>query len=185
MGSTRDVDAQQVREWWGAQAWDRAIPVLRLWALQAISPRFGMSEDEREDIAAEVVVRAWSAVEIPDSPSAWIARVTRNLCLDWQKSAYVRRRELSEGEDPDVCESPYPAPDAFAEIEQRRYLAWWALRAIEALPPERKQYFTLLAWHKHPTAEVSQRLGVPVNVMRVGVSRARKTIRAYLQPHMC
>lgn len=183
MGRPSEDEVARVREAWGTQAWDRVVPVLRLWALQAIPYGFGIDPDTCEDIAAEVVIRAWQSEMVPDNPAAWTVRVTRNLCLDWQK-ATMRRKTLSDGEDPDLCESAGPAPDAFID---REFRSWLAVRAAEHLahfPELARQQFSLVAWHRYPSHTIAPRLRMQPAALRMAVTRVRRQLQQQLRRHL-
>jgi RNA polymerase sigma-70 factor (ECF subfamily) len=73
-----------------------------------------------EDVVQEALARAlrtWPFHGVPENPSAWIMRVSRNLALD-----VVRREKVFRGKEPEIVrltERESPAPDAalFSERE--------------------------------------------------------------------
>src|SRR3954470_16293999 len=65
-----------------------------------------------EDVVQEALARAlqtWPFYGIPENPSAWIMRASRNLALD-----VVRRQKIFRGKEPEITrlvEEQNPAPD--------------------------------------------------------------------------
>jgi RNA polymerase sigma-70 factor (ECF subfamily) len=72
-----------------------------------------------EDVVQEALVRAlqtWPFYGVPQNPSAWILRASRNLALD-----VVRRQKVFRDKEPEIVrlmEQPGPAPDAAVFLEQ-------------------------------------------------------------------
>jgi len=72
-----------------------------------------------EDVVQEALARAlqtWPFYGVPNNPSAWIMRASRNLALD-----VVRREKVFRDKQPEIIrlmDRPSPAPDAAAFSEQ-------------------------------------------------------------------
>lgn len=72
-----------------------------------------------EDVVQEALIRAlktWPFYGIPDNPSAWILRASRNLALD-----VVRREKNFRDKEPEIIrlmEQPGATPDALAALDQ-------------------------------------------------------------------
>ncbi|PAW79542.1 MAG: sigma factor, ECF subfamily protein [Verrucomicrobia bacterium Tous-C9LFEB] len=72
-----------------------------------------------EDVVQEALIRAlktWPFYGIPDNPSAWILRASRNLALD-----VVRREKNFRDKEPEIIrlmEQPGTTPDAAVSLEQ-------------------------------------------------------------------
>src|SRR5262249_18459633 len=72
-----------------------------------------------EDVVQEALVRAlqtWPFYGVPNNPSAWIMRASRNLALD-----VVRRQKVfrdKEAEIVHLMDRPGPAPDEAVFLEQ-------------------------------------------------------------------
>src|SRR5437867_3121788 len=73
-----------------------------------------------EDVVQEALAKAlqtWPYYGVPQNPSAWIMRASRNLALD-----VVRRQKVFREKEPEITrlmerESPAPNATAFAEQE--------------------------------------------------------------------
>src|SRR6188508_3495550 len=93
-----------------------------------------------EDVVQEALVRAmqtWPFYGIPQNPSAWIMRASRNLALDVVRREKVFREK--EAEIVRLMESPVATPDAAAFSDQE--IADDRLRMMfvcchPAIPPE-------------------------------------------------
>src|SRR2546426_8960853 len=72
-----------------------------------------------EDVVQEALARAlqtWPFYGVPQNPSAWIMRASRNLALD-----VVRRQKVFRDKEPEIIhlmEQSQPAPDAAVFSEQ-------------------------------------------------------------------
>src|SRR5215831_8263220 len=72
-----------------------------------------------EDVVQEALARAlrtWPFYGVPQNPSAWIMRASKNLALD-----VVRRQKVFREKEPEIIrliEQPTPSPDEVALQEQ-------------------------------------------------------------------
>lgn len=131
--------------------------------LRAHAARLGAG-GEVDDLVQETFARAiscetWRAV---DNPSAFAARILKNIALD-----VMRRRKvvaIDAVADLDrlgrVDDAPDPEVAAIARDELRQ------LRGlIEQLPPQQRRVFTLRKVYGLSTAEIAQRLGLSVSTV--------------------
>ena len=110
---------------------------------------------------------------------AWLAKVTRNKCVDFQR----RQSHLPQvGYDPQVSQTHHPDDaELISKAEYCRYVTQRALQLMQAeLPPT-----TYQAIHRHivldqPAAEVARQLGMTVNAVYVAKSRVLRRIREEL-----
>ncbi|WP_448192415.1 RNA polymerase sigma factor [Azospirillum sp. sgz301742] len=106
--------------------------------------------------------------------TTWLYRIVVNRGLD-----YRRRRgfaPLEEAED-----LPAPAPDAYAVVAERQ-LAARVDTAIAALPDRQRAALSLCYYQDLTCAEAAAVLQVSVSAMESLLVRARRVLRAKLQP---
>lgn len=152
---------------------------------------------ESEDLAQEVMVRAWSAFssfEGRASVRTWLYRIATHLCLDHLKSAHRRVLPMwlvppaEAGVDPvgsrgGPALEPYPSEllmgsgtDA-AEVTSRETVELVFLAAIQHLTAHQRAVLILrdvLDWPASTAAEV---LGLSVPALKSALQRARGALR--------
>lgn len=106
--------------------------------------------------------------------SAWLARITVNVCRD-----ALRRRKRVFGP---LAEIESTEPRADEELIHRNALALLR-RAVDALPPKERLAVILREVEGMPTDAVATALGTTVTTVRVQVSRARAKLRAWMEKH--
>jgi RNA polymerase sigma factor (sigma-70 family) len=106
--------------------------------------------------------------------SAWLARITVNVCRDTLR----RRKRVFEP----LAELESADPRADEELIHRNELALLR-RAVDALPPKERLAVILREVEGLPTDEVATALGSTVTTVRVQISRARAKLRAWMEKH--
>lgn len=140
------------------------------------------SHDEAEDVTQEVLLKIWERLdELPRThTTAWIMKVTRNLCID-----YVRRRQrtvrlLDVAEEEDGSDERWEAasnPEAEAEqSEMQRHIE----RAIRALSEPLRSVVILREIQGLNYEEVARATGLPLNSVKVYLYRGRRMLREKL-----
>ena len=106
--------------------------------------------------------------------SAWLARITVNVCRD----ALRRRKRVFEP----LPEMESTDPRADEELIHRNELALLR-RAVDALPPKERLAVILREVESMRTEEIATALGSTVTTVRVQISRARAKLRAWMEKH--
>ena len=140
--------------------------------------RFLQSWDRAEDVAQEAFARLWANRDrwSDSSPAALLHRIVRNAALDVLKSA----RFSAPREDPEMLVADGRADwDAeCAELDEA------VVRAVEQLPPRRREVFKLARESGFSYAEISEVMGVSkrtvANQMSLALSDLRVLLRLYL-----
>jgi RNA polymerase sigma-70 factor (ECF subfamily) len=144
-----------------------------------------------EDVTQEVLIRLWEALHDRrgggfDSTRSfwpWIAKMARNLAIDYQRRfSYRRHRSLADEETTEAVESQLAAisreksPD---EIAASKEDAQSLLARLARLPEVSRPIVELWAQgltHK----EIAERLGLPEGTVASRLSRARAQLREHL-----
>ncbi|MFN0014081.1 MAG: RNA polymerase sigma factor [Saprospiraceae bacterium] len=130
---------------------------------------------EAEDVVQEVLERVWKS---PESRSesvsnweAWCMSLTRNRSLD-QVRANSRRRTL-----PLEGLSTQPAVSDATWTTETRDLAEQARRLMQDLPEKQRMVMHLRDVEELSYEEIADVLNISMEQVKVGLHRARKTIR--------
>lgn len=134
-----------------------------------------------EDVVQEALVRAlqtWPFYGVPDNPSAWIMRTSRNLALD-----VVRRQKVFRDKEPEIIrlmEEDSPAPDAAIFAEQE--IADDRLRMMfvcchPRIPPEAQVALALKTLGGFSVTEISRAFLTSEAAIAKRLTRARQKIR--------
>jgi RNA polymerase sigma-70 factor (ECF subfamily) len=164
--------------------------------VERVLRRAGVAERDLNDARQEVFIvvhRRLPEFEGRASLSTWLYRIAVHVASDYRRRAYQRREQLAgadgtaaalalaeprsaaQAADGDAC-------DPLQRIEQRELLEH-ALRALDALDPEKREAFVLAELYELPMREVAARLGCPQKTAFSRTYAARRRILAELHRH--
>jgi RNA polymerase sigma-70 factor (ECF subfamily) len=145
---------------------------------------------EAEDLAQEVMLRAWRARESYDPQRAslrtWLYRIATNACLT--ELTGRARRPLPSGlgaasEDPAAPLTPAadipwlePFPDARLQLDTRTDVRLALVAALQILPARQRAVLILREVLEFSAAEVAEQLGMSVAAVNSALQRARATV---------
>jgi RNA polymerase sigma-70 factor (ECF subfamily) len=134
------------------------------------------SREDADDAVAETYAIAWRRQrDIPRSAElGWLIGVTRRVLANARRG---RRRAGALHALLDL-QPRAPGPDPADCIEDAELRA--ALLALS--PPLDREAIVLTAWFDLPSADVAQALGITPAAFRMRAARARRRLRAALQP---
>lgn len=149
--------------------------------------RFGLSEEEADEVAQEVFIRAWRGLarfEERAQFSTWLYRIAFNETQRRRSRRALPRVEAgSDGEDPILAlpESPDLGPDAQAlSHEFERILD----RSLRQLPMEWRDAVVLRDIEGLSTDEAADIVGVRQSAFKSRLHRGRMQLRALLEPYL-
>ncbi|MCU0447184.1 MAG: RNA polymerase sigma factor [Microscillaceae bacterium] len=146
--------------------------------LHRFATRLLGSAEEAEDTVQDVFLRMWNMREKLDayhSVEALAMRITKNICLDKQKSR--RNQVLSLDNYSHQAVSSVANPERKMEMSNTRSLIE---QAISQLPETQKMIIQLRDIEEYEFEEIADIMQADVNYIRVNLSRARKKIREIL-----
>lgn len=121
--------------------------------------------DDAQDVCQMALIKAWEqnrTFPSPEEEKAWLIRVCVNLCKDWKKSAWVRRRSaLTERVDLEVT----PPPDH------------GAAELVQSLPPKYRQVVYLRYVEGYQIQEIAQFMGVSPAAVSARLRRAKGKLK--------
>jgi RNA polymerase sigma-70 factor (ECF subfamily) len=132
---------------------------------------------DAEDATQEVLLRVWSHLPTmnPFNLRAWLLRTTRCYCLD-----QIRRRsnpaapilmadEILDDRPDEFAVNPSLAADSNFRLEKAR-------EALRRLPENLRSVFVLYEVNGLRYREIAKTLGIPINSVKVYLSRAREKL---------
>jgi RNA polymerase sigma-70 factor (ECF subfamily) len=154
--------------------------------------------DDAADLTQEVFLRLWRRG--PDWPeddrvAAWLTRVTHNLIVDRSRRARAWERHVGRP-DPDalgeLAAGPHPRPrslgdaaalaGAGAGVVPQEGPSDELAAALAHLAPEARSLILMHYWQGLKLREIAAVLAVSENTLKVRLHRARKALRAVLDP---
>jgi len=141
---------------------------------------------DAEDITQEVLIRTWENINKFNFYAAkgWMMRTTHNLCVD-----YLRRNKKINYKEVQI-EEEYHEEIADFELEcnpeklaEKIITDTEIKEAIERLPERFKSPFVLYEMQEFKYKEISKILDVPLNTVKVNISRARKQLQKELKQY--
>lgn len=102
------------------------------------------------------------------APETWLTRIAINVCKDYLRSPWRKRRVAAEALAGCTVPGPEPADDTLA-------------RAVMDLPPKYRSVVTLYYYQEWSTREIAKALGCSENAVRMRMSRARGMLKAKLE----
>ncbi|MEJ2722503.1 MAG: sigma-70 family RNA polymerase sigma factor [bacterium] len=144
------------------------------------------NHEEAEDVTQEVLIRLWRNWDSLDRRklSAWLNRVTRNLCIDRarQRRAYAIR-VVANGPGSEIFDgtSAEPLPDAAVETGEIRNHIRCALAEINE--PYRS-IMILREIQQLKYEEIAAAVDLPLNTVKSHLHRGRRMLRDRLKETM-
>ena len=132
-----------------------------------------------QDIAQEAMLRAWRQrrqLRNSSSKTAWLLRITANLCRDHQRRGrhWVSQAGPIETEPAENAAEPW---EHLAQLEQLASIK----QVIESLSERERTVLYLSAFEQLTNTEVAESLQISKDAVKVALSRARKAVRHELQ----
>jgi RNA polymerase sigma-70 factor (ECF subfamily) len=149
--------------------------------------RFGLSEEEADEVAQEVFLRAWRGLarfEERAQFSTWLYRIAFNEGQRRRSRRALPRVEADpDGDDPIVAvpDSPDLGPDAQALSHEFERLVD---RALGELPAEWRDAVVLRDVEGLSTEEAADIVGVRQSAFKSRLHRGRMQLRALLEPYL-
>lgn len=149
--------------------------------------RFGLGEDEADEVAQEVFVRAWRGLarfEGRAQFSTWLYRIAFNEAQRHRSRRAPPRAEVDpDGEDPIIAlpDSPDLGPEAQALSREFEQILE---RALGQLPADWRDAVVLRDIEGMSTAEAAEIVGVRQGAFKSRLHRGRMQLVALLKPYL-
>lgn len=161
-----------------------------LWGrLHAAARRYCARREDAGDLVQETLLRAWRAfspVEGPTHPRAWLFAIMRNIVIDWHRAASRQisivpadYEELTELSATELGES-FAQLSAMNEDQFREFLDAAVARALDTLEAHAREIVILSVVADLTYREIAEVLDCPVGTVMSRMARARRALREHL-----
>jgi RNA polymerase sigma-70 factor (ECF subfamily) len=144
-------------------------------ALWRYALRLTNDPSRAQDVVQETLLRAWRRPQVldqTDGPAgAWLYTVARNIVIDDQRSARMRR-EVTTDTPPDQT----TADETDAALD-----AWLVADALERLSPEHREVIVQCYYRGRSAAEVATATGIPPGTVKSRLHYGLRALRLALQ----
>lgn len=151
---------------------------------RSISIRIVRDENDAEECVNDTYLHAWNTIppQRPNSLSAFLGRIVRNLSLDRYRRNTAEKRGGAAGFAP-FDELEECIPDTAVSIERQieeRELSACINAFLEELPQEQRVCFMRRYWLGEPLSDIAKRYGMSANSLGVTMHRLRAKLKAKL-----
>jgi RNA polymerase sigma factor (sigma-70 family) len=146
--------------------------------VRAVIRKYISDEDERNEITQQVFIALWERREgLSDVKSFddYLFIVTRNKVFKYFSNLRKEALILKELQNHDVPEPQSSGLNA----ELREYHVLWE-RAMQMLPAQQKQVYTLIERHEETVDHVAKELGLARGTVKKHLELARKAVRKFI-----
>lgn len=141
-----------------------------------LAKRLLVSSEEAEDATQEVILKLWKNkdnLEDYKSIEAYSMTMTKNYCLDQLKAKRSGNLKL--------VHDNYIGSEAGLERQiEAKDIFEWVEKAINELPEQQKLIIQMRDIEEYEFEEIAKIMNMNETAIRVALSRARKTIRAFM-----
>jgi RNA polymerase sigma-70 factor (ECF subfamily) len=131
-----------------------------------------------EDLSQDVFLKVWlkrdKLHEINDF-KGWLFTVTTNTAQSWLRRKLLERKYMAE--------NALPAADTGIQAIDLKELDRLVQKAVQNLPPKRRQVYLMQRVNKMKIAEVAEALNISPNTVKNTTVAAVQDIREYLKAH--
>ena len=141
-----------------------------------LAKRLLVSTEEAEDVTQEVLLKLWNKNEDLgnyNSLEAFAMTMTKNYCLDQLKAKRSGNLKLVHDNYIDR------QPSLENQLEAKDSLNW-VEKAINELPEQQRIIIQMRDIEEYEFEEIAKIMNMNETAIRVALSRARKTIRAFM-----
>jgi RNA polymerase sigma-70 factor (ECF subfamily) len=128
-----------------------------------------------QDVVQETLLRAWRRPQLLDQRTqpagGWLYTVARNIVIDEQRSARMRKEFLTEN----------PPETSDSDNTEARLDAWMVGDALEQLTPEHRDVVVECYYRGRSTADVAQLMGIPAGTVKSRLHYGLRALRLILQ----
>ena len=135
-----------------------------------------VSKEEAEDVVQEMMTRLWmqrDQLNQVDNKKAFIAKMTKNYCLDRLKSKQAQWVSWDNPHEKHAIWSPENSMDAQEGVEM-------IYRCLAQLPETQRLLFQLRDIEGLEYQEIEEITGMQPVAIRVALSRVRKTLKNHV-----
>lgn len=150
---------------------------------RSIAQNILSSREDAEECVSDTWHRAWNAIppQRPDSLSAFLGRIVRNLSLSRWRREHAQKRYAGLDAMLSELEDCLPAPQGVEDVVEGRALTICIERWLEGLSREDRAVFLRRYWYGQEVRALAKEWGVGPNQMAKRLQRLRKDLRRSLE----
>jgi RNA polymerase sigma-70 factor (ECF subfamily) len=142
------------------------------------------NREDAMDIVQETFMRLYQkldAYEREKNFQAWLLQMTKNLCIDYYRKNYSKRRELESAKSIEELNlAAEDGPNNAASSDLRRIFS----RCLEKLTDRQRMIFILKHYNGLQYQEIAQVLNISVGTVKSLHSKAVQNLKNLLSPHL-
>ncbi len=150
----------------------------------SISNNILHNRQDAEESVNDTYLQTWNSIPPtkPNSLSAYLAKIVRNISLNRIKASKAQKRgsgeyELAYDELAGIISSPQTVEDLIDEISLRDLINRW----LESLSPEQRMVFVGRYWYFDSIATISAKMDFSVSKTKMLLLRLRNELKEYLE----
>ena len=146
----------------------------------AIAYNILYSKEDAEECVNDTYLKAWNSMppELPDSLSAYLGKLTRNLALNRYAYQHADKRNIHLTEIYDEATEPFAdSADMLDEMILREAINTF----LASLSAETRILFMRRYWYMSPVKQIARDYGLPEGTVKSILSRTRKKFKDYLE----
>ncbi len=153
----------------------------------SVAQKYVSDYADASDIAQETFIKAYKALPNFRGESSfytWLYRIATNVAKTYLENIQKQRSQVDidaedfESKDTSGVMTDATTPDRILESEELKRVI---LKALNELPPELKEAFTLREVEGLSYEEISDKVQVPIGTVRSRIFRARQYIESKMQ----
>ena len=148
--------------------------------LRSLSFSLLSSYEDAEECVNDTYLKAWNSMppERPDSLSAYLGKLTRNLALNRYAYQHADKRNIHLTEIYDEATQPFAdSADMLDEMILREAINTF----LASLSAETRILFMRRYWYMSPVKQIARDYGLPEGTVKSILSRTRKKFKDYLE----
>ncbi|MBD5081149.1 MAG: sigma-70 family RNA polymerase sigma factor [Ruminococcaceae bacterium] len=140
------------------------------------------SAEDSKECVNDTMLRAWNTIppQKPNSLSAYLAKIARNLALDRYRFYHRKKRDCFS-EVLEEAEDVFISDDMVERETDKKELMNAVNSFLEKLSDKKRRIFLGRYWFCESVGDLAKRYGSSENVISVNLSRTRRALKEYLK----
>lgn len=150
---------------------------------RSVARRILPDERDVEECLNDACLKLWNAIppERPDSLTAYLSRIIRNLALDRYSYNHAEKRSTALTEAFEELEVCLPSSFNVEQQTQSREFQWFLNQFLENQSASNRIYFVRRYWYGDSVAEISRTFRVSEEKVKSSLFRTRNRLREALE----
>ncbi|MGB8953121.1 MAG: RNA polymerase sigma factor [Candidatus Aminicenantales bacterium] len=145
---------------------------------------FFRNKEDALDLVQETFLRLFQKIGMfrrGENFEAWLLQISKNLCVDFYRRNYVRRRQLESGQRVEELNLPLAQSQDF---HQSREFGEILSRCVEKLAEKQRMIFVMRHYNQLKNEEIAQILNISLGTVKSLHFKAIRNLRARMSPFL-